>query len=118
MAAIVGETLTFEQENGPEVELVVFGDEFYARYETVDGYSVVYDYQRGLFCYALLIDGELVSSGVSLEESRPAGLKNRLSASTLQSVVFFTILSQQSNNPNKIIIQIRYLQMRFTINPN
>ena len=43
---------------------------------------------------------------------------NRLSASTLQSVVFFTILPQQSNNPNNIIIQIRYLKMRFTINPN
>jgi MFS family permease len=32
----------------------------------------------------------------------------RLSASTLQSVVFFTILPQQSNNPNKIIIKVRY----------
>jgi hypothetical protein len=78
MTAIIGENLTFEQENGPEVELVVYGDEFYARYETGDGYSVVYDYRRGLFCYALLIDGELVSSGVSLEESRPAGLKKHL----------------------------------------
>jgi len=29
MSAIFGETLTFPQENGPEVELVVFGDEFF-----------------------------------------------------------------------------------------
>ncbi len=36
------------------------------------------------------------------------GCNARLSASTLQSVVFFTILPQQSNNPNKIIIKVRY----------
>ncbi len=78
MTAIIGETLTFEQENGPDVKLVVFGDEHYARYETEDGYTVVYDYDVGLFCYALLVDGKFVSSGVSLTESPPAGLKTHL----------------------------------------
>ena len=39
MSAIFGETLTFRQENGPEVELVAFGDEFYARAEKA--YAIV-----------------------------------------------------------------------------
>lgn len=52
MSAIFGEYLIFRQEKGPDVELVVHGDEFYSRYETVDGYTVVYDVDRGLYCYA------------------------------------------------------------------
>jgi hypothetical protein len=40
MSAIFGELLTFGQENGPDIRLRVFGDEHYARYETVDGYTV------------------------------------------------------------------------------
>ena len=31
------------QPGGAPVQLVVFGDEFYARYETLDGYTVVFD---------------------------------------------------------------------------
>ncbi len=64
MSAIFGERLALGQRNGPEVELLVWGDEFYARYESPDGYSAVYDEERGLFCYALLVDGAFVSSGV------------------------------------------------------
>ena len=71
MAAIFGEKLTFDQENGPDVQLVVFGDEFYARYETEDGYPVIYDDTLGLFCYALLQDGRFVSSGVSIAQEPP-----------------------------------------------
>ncbi len=43
MSAIFGETLIFPQDNGPDVELVVFGDEFYSRRETKEGYTVIYD---------------------------------------------------------------------------
>ena len=68
MTAIFGETLTFGQENGPDVELVVFGDEFYARYETKAGYTVMYDSDLGLFCYALVLDGRFASSGVPMTE--------------------------------------------------
>ena len=66
MSAIFGEYLIFPQENGPDVELVVFGDEFYARYETVSGYTVVYDGGRGLYCYADLLNGPqlLLDGGV------------------------------------------------------
>jgi hypothetical protein len=39
MSIIFGETLTFGQENGPDVQLVVFGDEFYARFEDTNPHS-------------------------------------------------------------------------------
>jgi M6 family metalloprotease-like protein len=78
MSAIFGETLTFKQANGPDVRLLVSGDEHYARYETEDGYTVVYDKDRGLFCYALVLDGSFVSSGVPLSESPPPGLRRHL----------------------------------------
>jgi hypothetical protein len=64
MSAIFGEKLALGQRNGPDVELIVFGDEFYARYESPDGYAAVYDEERGLFCYALLVDGAFVSSAI------------------------------------------------------
>ena len=71
MSSIFGEFLTFPQEKGPEVQLRVYGDEFYSRYENMDGYTVVYDQDHGLYCYALLISGEFVSSGVDASQSPP-----------------------------------------------
>ena len=71
MSAVFGEKLIFSQENGPDVELVVFGDEFYARYETPGGCPAIYDAKRGLFCYARVVDGAYESSGVSISESPP-----------------------------------------------
>jgi hypothetical protein len=73
MSAIFGERLTLAQANGPDVTLVVTGDEHYARYETEDGYSVVYDNDAGRYCYALLVDGRFVSSGAPVPGPRPAG---------------------------------------------
>ena len=81
MSSIFGETLTVPQEKGPEVKLVVFGDEFYTRSENEDGYTVVYDSDLGLYCYSVLINGEFVSSGVSLTESPPAGVRRHLKES-------------------------------------
>jgi hypothetical protein len=73
MAGMFGERVTIGQEHGPDVDLVVHGDEHYARYETPDGYSVVYDSERGLFTYALLRDGRFESSGVPLNNPPPPG---------------------------------------------
>lgn len=53
------------------MQLRVYGDEFYSRYENTDGYSVVYDQDHGLYCYAFLISGEFVSSGVDSSLSPP-----------------------------------------------
>ncbi|NTV27416.1 MAG: hypothetical protein HGA93_01875, partial [Methanothrix sp.] len=74
MSAIFGELLTFSQEKGSDVQLKVFGDEFYARYETVEGYTVIYDQEIGLFVYAILEDGRFGSSGLGLDQSPPAGV--------------------------------------------
>ena len=75
MSALFGESVTLGQEHGPDVQLVVFGDEFYARYETPDGYTAVYDSGKGLFCYATLHEGAFQSSGVPTTEKPPAGLQ-------------------------------------------
>ena len=73
MSAIFGELLTFAQrESKQPVQLRVFGDEFYWRYETPAGYSAVYDHQLGLFCYATLAAGRLVSTGAPITK-RPRG---------------------------------------------
>jgi hypothetical protein len=81
MTGIFGETLNFTQENGPEVSLVVNGDEYYARYETSDGYAVVYDKDLGLYCYAMLKDGKFVSSKIPISGPPPAGLPSHLEES-------------------------------------
>jgi hypothetical protein len=78
MSAIFGEVLRFPQEKGPEVRLVTFGNQFYSRRETEDGYSVIYDKGLGLYCYALLVDGAYVSSGVPLSQNPPPDLEKHL----------------------------------------
>lgn len=81
MTAIFGELLSFDQENGPEVKLRVFGDEFYARYETEEGYTAIYDEILGKFTYARIKDGRFVSSGVDLSHNPPLGLEKHLEES-------------------------------------
>ncbi len=81
MTAIFGELLSFDQENGPEVKLRVFGDEFYARYETEEGYTAIYDETLGKFTYARIKDGRFVSSGVDLSHNPPLGLEKHLEES-------------------------------------
>jgi len=78
MSAIFGETLTFGQANGPDVRLRVTGDEYYASYETLDGYAAVHDTDRGLFCYGELVNGALVSSGIAVTSAPPAGVARHL----------------------------------------
>ena len=81
MGAIFNEFLIFPQENGPDVELVVNGDEFYARYEDLEGFTVVYDADLGLFCYADVLDGQFISTGTPLTKQPPAGLARHLKES-------------------------------------
>jgi M6 family metalloprotease-like protein len=78
MSAIFGEILTFGQQNGPDIRLKVIGDEHYAQYETLAGYSAVYDDERGLFCYAGLAAGTYRSTGVPVTEPPPAGIVRHL----------------------------------------
>jgi M6 family metalloprotease-like protein len=78
MSAIFGEILNFGQAQGPDIQLKVFGDEHYARYENVYGYTAIYDDERGQFCYARLAAGMLRSTGVPLTQAPPAGLPRHL----------------------------------------
>lgn len=82
MSGIFGDTLTLSQEEGGDVQLVAFGDDKYARYETLDGYSAVYDADRGAYCYAETdsagAERRFVSSGVLITEPPPEGLPRHL----------------------------------------
>jgi hypothetical protein len=75
MSAIFGEKVTFPQANGPDVELIVSGTELYASYQTLDGFPVVYDDAKGMFCYARLVDGSLESTGAALGSAPPPGVE-------------------------------------------
>ena len=82
MTGIFGDTLSFKQENGPDVSLVVNGDESYARYETPIGYTVIYDPELGLYTYALLDDGgKFMSSKTPTNEDPPPNLPLHLEES-------------------------------------
>lgn len=78
MSAIFGETLTFTQDDGGAVRLVVYGDDLYSRYETIDGYTAVYDSAAGGYCFAQLKAGEFSSSGIRVEDRPPEGLERHL----------------------------------------
>jgi hypothetical protein len=78
MSAVFGEKATFPQANGPDVELIVNGSELYATYQTLDGYSAVYDDAKGMFCYARLVDGSLESTGAALGGPPPPGVERAL----------------------------------------
>jgi hypothetical protein len=75
MSALFGERVTLAQENGPDVELLAWGDEFYATYETPSGYPAVYDKELGLFCYARVVEGRFESTKVPVSEPPPAGVE-------------------------------------------
>jgi M6 family metalloprotease-like protein len=78
MSAIFGETLTFTQDDGGAVRLVVFGDDLYSRYETVDGYTAIYDASAGGYCYAEAKAGRFTSTGRRVEDPAPEGLSRHL----------------------------------------
>jgi M6 family metalloprotease-like protein len=78
VSAIFGEILTFPQPGGPQVRLRTFGDEFYARYETCCGHTVVFDAGLGRYCYAAVAAGRFISTGVSVDKPCPPGLPTHL----------------------------------------
>lgn len=75
MAGMFGGQVPMGQANGPDVDLVVRGTEYYATYETPDGYPAVYDDLLGLFCYALVVSGEFRTTGVPVTEPPPPGME-------------------------------------------
>ena len=75
MSAIFSERATLGQANGPDVELRVSGDEWYAHYETLSGYPAIYDDDLGLFCYARVAEGEFQSTKTPVSEPPPTGVE-------------------------------------------
>ncbi|MEO0224963.1 MAG: M6 family metalloprotease domain-containing protein, partial [candidate division WOR-3 bacterium] len=55
-----------EQPDGSKVKVVLYGDEYYMRGESLDGYTVIRDTQTGWICYAdINEDGsEFISTGI------------------------------------------------------
>lgn len=78
MSRTKNEKIILAQRDGSTVTLIVSGDEFYARSETEDGYTVVYDRVLGMFCYAYLFQGAFISSGIPTIKNAPAGIRKHL----------------------------------------
>ncbi len=79
-APMQGQIVTIQQPDGTTVDVRVWGDEYYARGETTDGYAVTRDHDTGYLCFAgLTADGnELVSTGIPAGEQPPDGLERHL----------------------------------------
>jgi hypothetical protein len=75
MSGIVGKKVSLGQAKGGDVDLIVTGTELYATYETPDGYPAIYDAAAGLFCFARLVGGRFVSTGVPVTSAPPPGVE-------------------------------------------
>lgn len=78
MSAFFGERIIFGQHADEDIELVVWGDEFYSRFETADGFTVVYDTEVGAYCFARLYDGRLLSTQVPTSKPPPLGIRRHI----------------------------------------
>jgi len=65
-----GREIDWEQPGGEKIKLRVFGDEYYGRTETAEGYTVIYDSDDGAYHYA-----ELSADATSM---KPSGAKAHL----------------------------------------
>ncbi len=85
-----GETFTFYQPDGKEFQVRLFGDEFYATVETLDGYTLTRDPVTGFYCYAQLdsTSNSFKSTAVHADTDIPMDVKLtkgiRLSPKTMQ----------------------------------
>lgn len=61
-----GNPVRFRQPDGTFIEIKLYGDEYYLRAETADGYTLIRDLESGWICYALYsaADQSLKSSGI------------------------------------------------------
>ncbi len=74
-AAPFDRVIGFTQPDGTPIQLHGKGDEFAAVFETLDGYTVVFDPAQRAYCYAQqAADGTLVSNGTQVHLGNPAAL--------------------------------------------
>ncbi len=78
MSSLNGEVILADQGVGEALQLRIFGDEFYARRETLDGYTVIYDSDQRRYCYANLAVGRFVSTGIPVYKPAPRNLRRHL----------------------------------------
>lgn len=102
MSALNGEIIVAGQSIGEPLQLRIFGDEFYARRENIEGYTVVYDCQRGQYCFALLAQGRFVSSGIPLHKNKPATLRKHLKENAAVRNEKFGLRYQHLRPPEQI----------------
>lgn len=103
MSGIFNEQLTFKQEKGPDVRLVVIGDEHYAQYETIDGYTVIYDHDKGLYCYAITEYGRFISTGIPMNVAPPPELRRHITESEVVRQEKFTLRHAMRQPPPSAI---------------
>jgi len=78
MSSLNGEVILVDQSVGDSLQLRIFGDEFYARRETLEGYTVIYDTEQRRYCYATLAAGRFVSTGIPVYKPAPRNLRRHL----------------------------------------
>ncbi len=92
-AAPFAKRIAFTQPSGAAIELWGQGDEFYAVFETLDGYAVVFDDAERAYCYAKLSpDGaQLLSTGTQVQSATGTALgltpHLRMNAAAIQQQV-------------------------------
>jgi hypothetical protein len=71
-----GETFTYHQPDGSAFQVRLWGDEFFAYQETLDGYLVIRDPASREYCYARVAPSgtDIVSTGVKVGLPVPPGL--------------------------------------------
>ncbi len=74
-AAPFDKLFDFTQPDGTRLQLHGRGDEFSARFESLDGYTVVFDQDQRAYCFARQdANGKLISTGVQVQSGDPAAL--------------------------------------------
>ena len=99
-----GRQTTWNQPGEESVKLRVFGDDYYARTETEEGYTVVYDSAAGRYFYAALsADGAaLVPSASQLPGAAPAGLTKHLDLAPAKIAEIAALELDKNDGPRKL----------------
>ena len=108
IAAPFDQQIGFTQPDGTRLQLHGKGDEFSAVFETLDGYTVVFDQAQKAYCFAERnANGQLVSTGVQAQRGNPVALglaKNlRMSAEARKAMVVerYRQWDQQTQNSQR-----------------
>ena len=72
---VEGERIVLKQPDGTSVVGFIYGDEYYRRIETEEGYTVIFNEQTGYIEYAFKEDGRLVPSGLVVGQVRTQRLE-------------------------------------------